>query len=430
MSSVLTNVYNHYLTTYAPRGSSQFDSHKKSELRNVYDSIVKLNKDAPWFLPARSAGTFGYAIGLKEHARTLRNTIASLGGLDEENLLNKKVAYSDDESVATATFIGGYHEGDAVPSVELEVQQLASSQENLGKYLPPEKTGLEPDAYSFDISINGLSYEFQFNIKGNETNRDVQERLARLINNAGIGLNADLHESGGSAALRLTSSATGNTTGSDTVFTVSDNHTSRASGTVEYFGLDYMSREAQNAVFLLNGERQSVPTNTFTAGKVYQVQLKGVSAQGQTTSIGLKNDVESLTENVRSLIGGYNSFLKSVDQYLKTFPKSSRLSREMGGIAFQYKSELDAMGLSLQTNNSITVDENKLSKTMSGDNTSSQFSTIRNFASSLLQKTAQVSLDPLKYVEKTIVAYKNPGHEFISPYSPSPYSGMLFNSYC
>ncbi|MBD5460369.1 MAG: hypothetical protein HDR26_05425 [Lachnospiraceae bacterium] len=430
MSAVLTNVYNHYLTTYAPKGTSQFDSHKRGELRNICDSMVKLNKEAPWFLPARSTGTFGYAIGLKEHARTLRNTIASLGGLDEENLLNKKVAYSDDESVATASFIGSYHEGDIIPSVELEVQNLASTQENLGKYLPAEKAGLEPDTYSFDITINGLSYEFQFNIKGNETNRDVQERLARLVNNAGIGLTADLHESGSDTALRLTSSATGNSTGSDTVFTVSDNHTSKTAGTVEYFGLDYMSRQASNAVFLLNGERQSVPSNTFTVGKVYQVQLKGVSTEGQTTSIGLKNDVESLTENVKSLIGGYNSFLKSVDQYLKTFPKSSRLSREMGGIAFQYKSELDAMGLSLQTNNSITVDEKKLAKTMSGDNTSSQFSTIRNFASSLLQKTAQVSLDPLKYVEKTIVAYKNPGHEFISPYSPSPYSGMLFNSYC
>lgn len=430
MSAVLTNVYNHYLTTYAPKGTSQFDTHKRAELRSVCDSMVKLNKETPWFLPARSTGTFGYAIGLKEHARTLRNTIASLGGLDEENLLNKKVAYSDDESIATATFIGGYHEGDVVPSVELEVQNLASSQENLGKYLPAEKAGLEPDTYSFDITINGLSYEFQFNIKGNETNRDVQERLARLINNAGIGLTADLHESDSETALRLTSSATGNNTGSDTVFTVSDDHTSKTAGTVEYFGLDYMSRQASNAAFLLNGERQSVPSNTFTVGKVYQVQLKGVSAEGQTTSIGLKNDVESLTENVKSLIGGYNSFLKSVDQYLKTFPKSSRLSREMGGIAFQYKSELDAMGLSLQTNNSITVDEKKLAKTMSGDNTSRQFSTIRNFASSLVQKTAQVSLDPLKYVEKTIVAYKNPGHEFISPYSPSPYSGMLFNSYC
>lgn len=430
MSAILTNVYNHYLTTYAPRGTSQFDTHKRGELRNVYDSIVKLNKDAPWFLPARNTGTFGYAIGLKEHARTLRNTIASLGGLDEDNLLNKKVAYSDDENVATATFIGGYHAGDVVPTVELEVETLAASQENLGRYLPPEKTGLDPGAYSFDIAINGLSYEFQFNIKENETNRDVQERLARLINNAGIGLTADLYESDSLSALRLTSSATGNKTESDAVFTVSDDHTSRTSGTVEYFGLDYMSRQASNAVFFLNGERQTSVSNTFTVGRVYQIQLKGVSAQGQTTSIGLKNDVESLTENVKSLIGGYNSFLKSVDQYLKTFPKSSRLSREMGGIAFQYKSELDAMGLSLQTNNSISVDEKKLSKTMSGDNTSPQFSTIRNFASSLLQKTAQVSLDPLKYVEKTIVAYKNPGHEFISPYSPSPYSGMLFNSYC
>lgn len=47
-NTIMNTVYNHYLTTYAPKKtSSQYDTHKKSELRSIYNSMVKLNKDAP-----------------------------------------------------------------------------------------------------------------------------------------------------------------------------------------------------------------------------------------------------------------------------------------------------------------------------------------------------------------------------------------------
>ena len=34
--------------------------------------------------------------------------------------------------------------------------------------------------------INNLNYEFQFNVNADDTNRDIQDRLSRLINNAGV----------------------------------------------------------------------------------------------------------------------------------------------------------------------------------------------------------------------------------------------------
>ncbi len=58
------------------------------------------------------------------------------------------------------------------------------------------------------------------------------------------------------------------------------------------------------------------------------------------------------------------------------------------------------------------------------------FSGMKNFTSSLLRKSGEVTLDPMKYVDKKVVAYKNPGKNFSSPYTSSIYSGMMFNSYC
>ena len=49
-NSIMNTVYNHYLTTYAPKKtSSQYDTREKSELRSIYNSMVKLNKDAPLY---------------------------------------------------------------------------------------------------------------------------------------------------------------------------------------------------------------------------------------------------------------------------------------------------------------------------------------------------------------------------------------------
>ena len=76
MGAVLNTVYNNYLAAYSPRQLTKYDTHKKSELRSVYNSIVKLNKDAPWYLPTTNKDTQHYAVSLKENARELHNAIA------------------------------------------------------------------------------------------------------------------------------------------------------------------------------------------------------------------------------------------------------------------------------------------------------------------------------------------------------------------
>ena len=79
MSAVLNTVYNNYLSAYTPKTLSRYDAHKKSELRDIYSSIVKMNKEAPWYLPTNNQETQKYAVNLKEQARQLHNNIAQLG---------------------------------------------------------------------------------------------------------------------------------------------------------------------------------------------------------------------------------------------------------------------------------------------------------------------------------------------------------------
>ncbi|MDD2973334.1 MAG: flagellar capping protein [Lachnospiraceae bacterium] len=430
----LNNVYNNYLTSYAPKGTTSFDTHKKSELRSVYNSIVKLNKESPLYLMNATKDTQAFAVGIKEGARNLRNTIASLGGLDEDSILDKKIAFSSNEDIASATYIGDAEDSDSVPSLEIEVRNLASPQVNTGRFLPSNSMELPADSYSFDVGINDLNYEFQFIINSGDTNKDLQDRLARLINNADIGIDATtLEDAQGNSSLRLQSTSTGLQHGKDVIFTISDDKTSKASGTVSYLGLDDVTRPAQNSNFLLNGQERETAANNFTIEKTYEVELKGLSStEGETASIGLKNDTESFNENINYLVGSYNDFLRAASEHLTSQSRNSTLISEMNRITSYYKEDFDEIGLQIQEDGSIQVDPDKLNATASatGVDIREQFSPIKNFTNSVVRKTNEISLNPMHYVSKTVVAYKNPGKNFANPYATSAYSGMMFNSYC
>lgn len=429
----LTNVYNFYLTTYAPKSSTPYDSHKKSELRNVYNSIVKMNKESPLFILDTNKDSQRFAVSMKENARELRNTIASLGGLDEEELLNKKVAYSSNPNIAKAAFIGSARQSEELPAYNIEVSSLASPQVNSGKFLPDdEPVDLAPDTYSFDVGIDDLNYEFQFSIKPTDTNRDVQDRLARLITNANVGITAQvISGEDNTSYLRLESNSTGLKDSRPYIYRISDHRTSKTAGTVDYFGLDHVSTQPSNASYMINGEERISTSNHISLDNIYNVELTGVSSmEGETASIGLKTDVESLTENVNTLVRGFNSFLKAVSEFSDNQPKSNRLFNEMSSVARVYARDLTSIGLNLNLDGTLEVDDDTLRQTAMSDDAKDAFSPIKSFTNSVLRKSNQVSLDPMNYVNNIIVAYKNPGKNFASPYITSAYSGMMFNSYC
>lgn len=432
-STAINTVYNHFLTAYAPQGTNtKYDTHKRSELRGVYNSIVKMNKEAPLFLLDTSPKTTQFAVGLKEGARELKNVISSLSVEDSDSILDKKSVSSSNESIVSASYIGNADlDEESIPNLEINVKQLASTQVNEGNYLDPDSMDLPSGTYSFDIHSRDMDYEFQFNINDTDTNRIVEEKLARLITKSNIGVNASVVEnSEGKIALRVESDDTGVREGRETLFEITDDKTSKQSGTVDYFGIGNVTNYPTNSLFTLNGEDRSTFSNHFSIEKMYELTLNGVSSDDSSVSIGLKTDVESITDNVSNLIEGYNSFINKINAYVDSQPYSKKLVGEMGRISSFYGSDLESLGLNFSEDGTIKMDKNLLAQTAREGDALSQFNSIKRFTSSVLNKVNQVSLDPMEYTQKTIVAYKNPGHTFASPYVTSNYSGMMFSSYC
>ena len=80
---MISSAYQYYITTYGHQKVSRFDTHKKSELRKVYNNIVKLNKKSPLYKVKLTDDVQRFAIDIKEGSRILKNAI--LESTDSEN---------------------------------------------------------------------------------------------------------------------------------------------------------------------------------------------------------------------------------------------------------------------------------------------------------------------------------------------------------
>ncbi|MCR5715669.1 MAG: hypothetical protein K6G23_02325 [Lachnospiraceae bacterium] len=446
-TTIQSSIYNNYLSSadgqHALRPSQE--SHDRASLRESYRSMLKSNTTSPLYLIPNVKQAANSAIELKEMTSFLRNEIASMGGLDD-GLLNQRTAYSTNNNLATVQFLGFPKnapqqpaEGEAAPEAQvsqIEVRQLASGQTNVGQFLPSNHAvSLKTGTYSFDVNIRNASYEFQFSINKNDTNKDVQKRLSRLINNAGVGLTSSVLEGNGShSALQIKSESVGLTKDATSIFQISDENTSKEKGAVDYFGLAYTAVEPVNAIFVLDGQEQMSPSNTFKLDDMYEVTLTGISEDASdVTSIGLKKDSESLKDNMTHLFESYNAFLQVTSNYSESNYSFdvSRFQSDLTSISHIYADKLAEVGAMVQEDGSILLDTDKVDEAASSDTAQEKFEAVRDFAKALVRKSGQISLDPMHYTMKKVVAYKNPTvPNYVAPYIASNYAGLLYNFRC
>ena len=235
---------------------------------------------------------------------------------------------------------------------------------------------------------------------------------------------------GGEMALEIVSNKTGDSQQDELIFTVSDN-LEEDYPVVKKLGLDRVLAMPENSSFWIDGVHKSTQGNTFVAGKILEITLNGESDQTGNAVIGFKTDTESITEHIETFVNEYNSFIDLIRDFSYVQSGSEKLLREYNHIAGKYRNDLEAIGLDLLDNGNIQIDEALLVQaTNDEENYTETLDGINNFKNSVLGKLNQSLINPMEYIDKVIVNYKNPGKNFPNPYITSMYSGMMFNSYC
>ena len=431
--AAIDTAYSYYLSTYGKQSASRYDSHKKSELRNIYNTIVKINKDSPLYKIKHSGDVKKFAIDIKESTRIIKNVVASLSDAEEGigNAFQKKIAVSSQEDVVSADYIGDSKKPNETEQFLVEVKQLASSQINLGNFLDKNRLALKPGSYSFDLENSSSTFEFQFNINSEDTNYTTQNKLANLITNADIGLKASvIEDENGLSALQVESVSTGIASGEPFLFSIFPQASQDSISAVETLGINHVSQEAGNAVFLLDGVERSSNANTFTINHAFELTLKGLSEEGHPAVIGFKTNADAMADNIQTLVDSYNSILQTANKYSGSQQQSVQLYRDMSSTAFTFQNSLESMGLLVNDAGEISIDKALLTESVSDDHAEEHLSVLNEFKNLLNTKATTASLDPMKYVDKIIVTYKNPGKNLVTPYITSIYSGMMMDRYC
>lgn len=429
--AAIDSAYQYYLSTYGNSNVSRYDTHKKSQLRDVYNRIVKSNKDSPLYKFKDTGDIKKHAIDIKESTRNIQNVIDSLsetgGGI--EGVFSKKIAQSSDESVVTAEYIGK-DEDSEITGFEIQVNQLASAQTNLGNYLTNDRLDVEPGTYSFDLNTNTSSYEFQFSVTPSDTNSSLLQKLAKLVNNAGIGLNAVLESNDiGQSALKITSRQTGIAPDEEYLFQILPTADPKSIEAMNTLGINHVETEASNSSFVLNNAEYASYSNTFTIDNNFDITLHGVTDSGQSALVGFKTNADAIADNVTRLVDAYNNIIRIGHTYDDS-RSANRLVRDFSSCAREYRNELEAMGLNIDAESYIQIDRSLLTDAVTAEDAPESFAILNEFKGSLSHKTKEASIDPMSYVNKVIVTYKNPGRNFATPYVTSIYSGMMLDTFC
>lgn len=425
---MISSVYSYYLSQYGNKSNSKYDSHTRTQLKNTYSKVVKINSQTPVYKLDLSTAAQKYAIDLKEHARALENITEDLSDGADGTMTFKKSAVSSNASAVNASYITDFGAASDDESFDINVKQLACSQLNTGNYLQPRSKHIKPGEYSFDLSINDVIYEFQFKVDNSETTNNIQNKIARLINRSNIGLTANIKEDNlGNTAINIESEATGINGTTPVIFSIKSDDASNQP-LIDTLGLDRVTQYPANAIFDVDGYERSSMSNSITINKAYDVKLSKVTEEPVT--ISLKADADSIVESLNELVAGYNNLISVTnDENNNHFQGTEKLQNEIASIARSYKKQLADSGLSLNKDGTISADKEVIINADNKDALSHIYESLNSFKNSIKEKAENIALNPMDYVNNKIIAYKNPLRSFPDPYNLSAYTGMMFNGY-
>lgn len=430
---MINSVYNYYAAQYGHREYSKYDTHSKAQLKSTFGRLQKINSQTPSYKIDFSDAALKYAIDLKENARELSQIADELSDESTDSITYKRSATSSSPQVIDAEYIGDSCVQDYEP-LEVTVSQLACPQTNTGNFLQPNSKPFAAGEYSFDLQVQDLTYQFEFGVNATDTVTDTQQKIARLINQADIGLNAQLLTDGlGNSTISITSDATGIRGISPTIFHIQSQNSSDASDSntelVSTLGLDRVTQYPANAVYSVNGTTATSVSNEVTIDNNYVLTFFDTTGKAPVT-ISMNTDTDAIADSIGELIGGYNNLISvTANDANEHFEGNEKLKKDFAGIAKSYNHLLNENGLSVTDNGTIAVDRDAIISAADNGTLGDIFSGLNAFKQAVQKKAEDISLNPMDYVNNKIIAYKNPLRPTNDPYNLSAYTGMIFDGY-
>lgn len=418
------NVYNYYGMTYMPKTNSKYDTHKSKELKNVYQSMVRHNKQSPLFKFSLSEKTQNYALSIKDAAIDLKN-ISSFLSDSTDTVFNKKTYSVSNEDVLNVQL--NTDDYTAVPNqLTMRVDHLACSQINTGSYVNSKNKNLSSGTYDLRLSTAQNDYLLSLTVTSSTRNIDAQNSLASAINQNPTGIRAYVDIAGNNSALVIESQATGaGTVEGGLQFHFSESNPNQP--LINYLGLNHITRQPSDSAFAINGEPHSSSGNNISINNTIEIDL--LKSSDEDVSLQLLPDTGEIMQKVYDFVGSYNHLIDLANSNIHEQHSARKLLNDISNITRKHTNVLEASGLILNTDGSITTEDSLLIQSTKNGQFQDLFNDISGFKTDIIQTTDKLNLDPLAYIDKVVVTYPDTSRPQPNPYVPSMYSGLLFNGY-
>lgn len=424
------NVYNYFIGNYSQKPATKYDTHKSSELRSVMKNITKITQSSPIYLIHLSKAKQEYALNIKDAAISLSNTLSMLSEDSADSIFaQKKAVSSDTNQLGTRIVSEDYSKLPEEPLIR--VNHLATTQVNMGNEFYTTGKGLSEGTYRFRVSVCDDNYDFQYNIRKDANHKEVMEGLCSFINKAKIGLTAmPVSRSADKIMMRIESDMTGSP-GGDDLFSFADRTGENGGdrGIVSYYNMNNVVSRPSSASFEWNGETKESMSNTFVLGHSLEVSM--YAPGDQAAQISYVPDSDKIIQGMYGVVNAYNKLIDSTNHYSEETGQSPRLIREYQNLLKPFASEMESCGLSFDDQGRMKLDESLAAQAAMDGDMEKLAGRGSKMNQRLLKKNDEIKLNPMDYIEKTIVAYPDYGKPPKGyAYITSLYSGMLFNYYC
>lgn len=427
----MLNVYNYYIQDYVSR-TPRYSTHKRRELRDIYTNIMKMSASEPLYKIDLSEQKQACALSIKENALSLKEVSHRL---QDTPLLHNAGIYSSDSEVVSATLLRRMNLDDFPENAEysIEVTELATGQRNVGHLLPADGTPLKEGSYSFTISFEQEQYSFRFNIAPESTTFDLQSKLSDFINKTGIGLTTQvaLHKEMGLSRLELTANQTGIYGKSSFFLKDTEKPEGAKTGLVETLGLSNVLTPAANAKFTINGLPYESPENMTYYENTLLLSFKDTTKE--PVSVTPVPDRTAVYDALEEFALTYNHLVQAGKSTLQENKSSAFLLQGLSHLVANHYSSLHSIGITSDEEGYLTLNSEKVEEASISGHAEFVLRTDASFLKSLEHRLENIILNPMRFVDKKLVAYPDPRtplSERTSPYTTSIYSGMLFNNYC
>lgn len=428
----LLSIYNHLMQGLIMMPQNRFDTHKKSELQNVYRDIMRLTSEQPLYKVSFDESAQEYTLGIKNTALTLSSMVKELQAEDSASVFKNRILVSSEPETVDVSVL----EGSSVPDTELplsvEVTGLSAPQENHGTLVPSDESALLSGQYNFTIGIEENVYSFQFNVTKGATNLELQKKLSDFINKTAIGLRTRIVQEPetNESRLDLIAVASGSSDGIASFSPADVRFPEDASyGIITHFGLDNIAAAPKNTTFTINGVPKEVRGHSYLYNNSLTLSLKTVSSHPVT--IGKVTNHEPIMDKMHSFVETYNSVFQYVKERQPDNHRAKKLLFDLTNTIRQFSAELNPCGISIEKSGMLSIDNEAMYHAAGNGALEQLFSSESEFSSTLIKKFSDIALNPMEYLNKTVVTYPNiAARKTLNPYISSIYCGLLYNNYC